>query len=64
MWHSDFITIIIFTHEVLFYRDFELESVTFDINEDNISVYISLLDANIVNTWQVFNFYNLSHNYF
>lgn len=64
MWHSDFITIIILTHEVLFYRDFELESIVYAINEDNISVYISLLDANIVNTWQVFNFYNLSHNTF
>lgn len=41
---------IILTHEVLFYGDFELESIAYDNNEENISVYISLFAANMVNT--------------
>lgn len=50
MLHSDFITIIILTRKVLFYEDFELESISYNNNEENISVYISLLAANMVNT--------------
>lgn len=51
MLNSDFITIIILTHKVLFYGDVELECIAYDNNDENISVYIFLLDTtHTVNT--------------